>query len=361
LVIELKTTDLNDLGEMILSESFREFVEGTNPESIRIWNDWISVHPEKKEALETAVEVLRTLMNTRKSSIISDKNKSLSDLMKFIDEEKPESEKTISFFNSIWFKIAAVSLLLIGISLFWNILRHQNNPVGELAYNEIIVPLGEKAQIILSDGSHVWINSASKLRYPVMFGETSRDVTLEGEAFFDVVKKHGKTFVVNTRDVKVNVLGTAFNVKCYPGDEKTQTIVVRGEVKVENIHGDQKSIIIKPNEMATIQNRIISDQTTSHLNSITVRKVDPESLVSWKDQLLVFNGESFEDLAIKMGRWFNVRIKIDNVELKTERYSGKFVHNETVYQVLEAIKITTPIVYKVEKDTIIISKIQRKK
>jgi ferric-dicitrate binding protein FerR (iron transport regulator) len=113
--------------------------------------------------------------------------------------------------------------------------------------------------------------------------------------------------------------------------------------------------------MATLQNRITPDQATSHLNPITVRKVDPESLVSWKDQLLVFNGESFEDLAIKMERWFNVRIKIDDMELKTERYSGKFVHNETVYQVLEAIKVTTPIVYRIEKDTIIISKIQRKK
>jgi transmembrane sensor len=357
----LKTTDFNDLGELILSESFREFVEGTNLESTRIWNEWITVHPERKEALDTAVNVLKTLMNTRKSEIIVDKNESLSKLMKYIDEEKPKSARTISLLNSIWFKIAAVSLLVIGLSSLWNVFRSHEIKVRELAYNEIIVPLGEKAQIILSDGSHVWINSASKLRYPVMFGETSRDVTLEGEAFFDVVKKHGQTFVVNTRDVKVNVLGTAFNVKCYPGDEKTQTIVVRGEVKVEDIYGDQKAVIIKPNEMATLQNRIVPDQATSHLNPITVRKVDPESLVSWKDQLLVFNGESFEDLAIKMERWFNVRIKIDDMELNTERYSGKFVHNETVYQVLEAIKITTPIVYKVEKDTIIISKIQRKK
>jgi transmembrane sensor len=357
----LKTTDFNDLGELILSESFREFVEGTNPESIRIWNEWIAVHPERKEELNTAVDILKTLINAKKSKIIVDKNKSLSQLMKDIDEEKSKSVRTISFFNSIWFKIAAVSLLVVGLSSLWNVFRSHNIQVRELAYNEIIVPLGEKAQIILSDGSHVWINSASKLRYPVIFGETSRDVTLEGEAFFDVVKKHGKTFVVNTRDVKVNVLGTAFNVKCYPGDEKTQTIVVRGEVKVEDIHGDKKAIIIKPNEMATLQNKVEPDQTTSRINSITVKKVDPESLVSWKDQLLVFNGESFEDLAIKMERWFNVRIKIDNVDLKAERYSGKFVHNETVYQVLEAIKITTPIVYKVEKDTIIISKIQRRK
>lgn len=300
-------------------------------------------------------------MSARKSEVMTDKNKSLLELFERINEEKPKSAITIPFLNSIWFRIAAVSLLVIGLSSLWNVFRHHNIQIRELAYNEIIVPLGEKAQIILSDGSHVWINSDSKLRYPVMFGEASRDVTLEGEAFFDVVKKHGKTFVVNTRDVKVNVLGTAFNVKCYPGDEKTQTIVVRGEVKVEDIHGEKKAIIIKPNEMATLQKRITPDQTTSHLNSITVRKVDPESMVSWKDQLLVFNGEPFEDLAIKMERWFNVRIKIDDMELKTERYSGKFVHNETVYQVLEAIKITTPIVYKVEKDTIIISKTQRKK
>jgi transmembrane sensor len=356
----LKTTDFNDLGELILSESFREFVEGTNPESTRIWNEWIAVHPEKKDALDNAVNVLKTLMNSRKSEIIVDKNESLTKLMKLIDEENLKSPGTISLLNSVWFKIAAIGLLVIGLSTLWNVFRSHEIKVRELAYNEIIVPLGEKAQIILSDGSHVWINSASKLRYPVMFGETSRDVTLEGEAFFDVVKKHGQTFVVNTRDVKVNVLGTAFNVKCYPGDEKTQTIVVRGEVKVEDIHGDQLPIIIKPNEMATLQKKLTPDLSTSHLNSITVKKVDPESLVSWKDQMLVFSGESFEDLAIKMERWFNVRIKIDDNELKTERYSGKFVHNETVYQVLEAIKITTPIVYKIEKDTIIISKIQRK-
>jgi len=280
--------------------------------------------------------------------------------MKLINKKQPKSVKTYRSFNSIWFKIAAVCLLVIGLSAFWNVLRVHNAKNQDLAYNEIIVPLGEKAQIILSDGSHVWINSASKFRYPAKFGEISRDVSLEGEAFFDVAKRHGKTFVVNTRDVKVNVLGTAFNVKCYPGDKKTQTIVLRGEIKVEDIHGNHKAIIVKPNEMATLLEKSLTGQKTSQISSITVKKVNPESMVSWKDQLLVFDGESFEDLIIKMQRWFNVNIKINNDELKSERYNGKFVHNETVYQVLEAIKITTPISYNVEKDTIIISKIQKK-
>jgi ferric-dicitrate binding protein FerR (iron transport regulator) len=206
----------------------------------------------------------------------------------------------------------------------------------------------------------VWINSDSKLKYPVQFGDVSREVSLEGEAFFDVEKKHGKSFVVNTHDVKVNVLGTAFNVRCYPGDNKTQTTVVRGAVQVEEIHGDKKVMILKPNEMATLTDKVPDATKASQIQTFTVNKVDPVNLVSWKDQLLVFAGETFEDLAIKMERWYNVKIRIDNEELKSERFSGKFVHNETVYQVLEAIKITTPITFRVEKDTIIISQIKRK-
>jgi transmembrane sensor len=352
----LKTTDFDNPGELILNESFREFVEGKKPESRDIWNKWIDVHPDRKEEFETAVNVLKTLLNARKSLVTTDKKESLLELMKLINEEHPKSAINNINFNSIWFKIAAISLLVVGLSSLWNALRVQSVKKQDLAYNEIIVPLGEKAQIILSDGSHVWINSASKLRYPVKFGEISRDVTLEGEAFFDVAKEHGKTFVVNTRDVKVNVMGTAFNVKCYPGDNKTQTTVVRGVVKVEDIHDNQKSMIVKPNEMATLREKAQPGKAASQIPSITINKVNPENLVSWKDQMLDFSGESFEDLAIKMERWFNVNIKIDNDELKSERYTGKFVHNETVYQVLEAIKITTPITYKVEKDTIIISR-----
>lgn len=356
----MERADFDTLGDLILNESFREFVEDTNPESTKIWNEWIADHPDKKKEIENAANVLKALLNRQKANVPTDKKVALANLLKLIDEEKPETTRTIMNFNSIWVKIAAVSLLIVGLSSLLNVFRTKSIDTRDLAFNEIIVPLGEKAQIVLSDGSHVWINSDSKLRYPVQFGDSSREVTLEGEAFFDVVKKNGKTFVVNTHDVKVNVLGTAFNVRCYPGDKNTQTTVVRGAVKVEDVHGNKQSMIIKPNEMATLTEKAPDAKQVSQLPSFTVNKVDPNNLVSWKDQLLVFAGESFEDLTIKMERWYNVKIKIDNEELKSERYRGRFVHNETVYQVLEAIKITTPITFRVEKDTIIISKIRTK-
>jgi transmembrane sensor len=352
----LDKIDSDKLEELILSESFREFAEGTNRESAEFWNNWISVHPEQKEEVENAVRTLKVLKNKTKSKVTADKYKSLANLLDTINDKSPRQLKTGTFYNSIWLKIAAVSLLVIGLASIWNTIRNPRTNAQEVAYNEIIVPLGEKAQIILSDGSHVWINSDSKLKYPVKFGATSRDIALEGEAFFDVARQNGKTFTVKTRDVKVNVLGTAFNVKCYPGDDKTQTTVVRGEVKVEDIRGSLKSAILKPNEMATLHETRLSDAGASESASIKVDKVDPVNLVSWKDQLLVFAGESFGDLAIKMERWFNVKIRINDEKLKSERYNGKFVHNETIYQVLEAIKITTPITYKVENDTIYITR-----
>jgi transmembrane sensor len=351
----LKRADFDTLGDLILNESFREFVEDKNPESVKIWNERIADNPDKKEVIENAVILLKTLLNKRKAQVPTDKNETLAKLMKIIDDEKQQTEQSAKYFRSTWLRIAAVGLLFIGLSSIVYVFQSRNINNKSLAYNEIIVPLGEKAQVVLSDGSHVWINSASKLKYPVQFGDASREVTLEGEAFFDVEKKHGKTFVVNTNDVKVNVLGTAFNVKCYPGDKKTQTIVVRGAVEVEELNGGKKVMILKPNEMATLAVKEPHDNKKSPLPSFVVKKVDANNLVSWKDQLLVFAGESFEDLAIKMERWYNVKIKIENEELKSERFSGKFVHNETVYQVLEAIKITTPITFRVEKDTIIIS------
>lgn len=351
----MRRDDFDDFGELILDESFIEYVKGTNPESTEIWEEWLSAHPERKEEFGKAVDVVKTLLKARKANVPVDKNRSLLKLMNLIDREQSGSASGRRSYNSIWFKIAAIGLLIIGFAALFNVFHNRSSKNADIVFNEIIVPLGEKAQIVLYDGTHVWINSASKLRYPVRFGDVSRDVSLEGEAFFDVAKNHGKTFVVNTRDVKINVLGTAFNVKCYPGDLKTQTIVVRGAVQVENMNGNHESTIIKPDEMATVMKKEEPGQSSSQISPIKIDKVDPSNLVSWKDQVLVFAGESLEDLVIKMERWFNVRIRIEEEELKSERYNGKFVHNETVYQVLEAIKITTPINYRIEKDTIIIS------
>ncbi|HEY4786868.1 MAG TPA: FecR domain-containing protein, partial [Bacteroidales bacterium] len=179
-----------------------------------------------------------------------------------------------------------------------------------------------------------------------------------------------KPFVVNTNDVKIRVLGTAFNVKGYASDRTVETTVVRGLVRVESVKDHSSAIFVNPNEKAVylkkgsqleIQGntvaKIIEKNTEKPVQQpILVVKTNPEPVTCWKDQLLVFSDETFEDMVVKMERWYNIKINLKDSTLRMERFNGKFVHNETVYQVLEAIKLTTPISYKLVNNEINITR-----
>jgi len=352
---ELRNKSVEDL---ILDETFREFVEATNKKSVDFWNNWIQDHPEKADDFRKAKTVLIALLSSRKAEIKVDKEESLKRLMKGINKLPREGGSMINF-SSFWMRAASVIILAIAFAWIWQLISvYRNSPDQKIVYNEIIVPVGEKAQAILSDGTHVWINSGSTFRYPVTFGQNARDVSLKGEAYFDVKKRGQSKFTVNTHDVRVVVLGTSFNVKAYPEDRKTQTTVVRGLVRVESLVKGIEPVLIKPNQMAILNSSGPSEANNMKaIRSIKIEnKVNTVVITSWKDQMLVFVDESFGDISIKMERWFNMKIRIEDTLLKEERYTGKFVHNETVYEVLEAIKLTTPIEYTVKNEEIVIKR-----
>ncbi len=322
--------------DLLLEESFREYAEETNKESVDFWNKWILENPDKADDVRKAKTILITLSGNRKTEIDVDKNDSLKRLMKEINKIPEEGGSGINF-SSPWMRAASVIILAIAFTWIWQTISvNRKSPAQKILYNEIIVPVGEKAQAILSDGTHVWINSGSRFRYPVAFGQNSRDVTLKGEAYFDVKKRGKSTFTVTTHDVHIVVLGTAFNVKAYPEDLKTQTTVVRGLVRVESREKGIDPVLIKPNQMAVLKSSRPSEN--GNLKPIKIlnieNKVNTVVITSWKDQMLVFADETFEDIGIKMERWFNMKIRIEDDLLKHERYTGKFVHNETVYEVL---------------------------
>jgi transmembrane sensor len=354
----MEKKEIKKFEDFILDESFREYVAHSDEKSVAFWTEWINDHEYNQEDFQKATDVLNTLLNTKKIMVPTDRNEELSLLLEKIHGQK-EILPFQHFITTFWARAAAVIILSMGLAWLWNTVYINKHLNDKLVYNEIIVPVGEKSQIILSDGTHVWINSGSSFKYPADFTNNDRDVILEGEAYFDVTKKPGKNFIVNTRDVRIQVLGTAFNVKSYPEDKKTQTTVIRGLVRVESKISKEEPILIYPDQMATIHDepRISTpDITTSSNNLIITDDVNTAAITSWKDQLLVFADETFEDIAIKMERWYNVKISILDNELKQERYNGKFVHNETIYEVLEAIKITTPINYSVTEEGITITR-----
>jgi transmembrane sensor len=246
----------------------------------------------------------------------------------------------------------------------------------KIAKSEVSTKNGSRTKIQLPDGSTVWLNSSSKLVYDnEHFGTGIREVSLTGEAYFDVVKNPAKPFVIHTAKMDIKVLGTAFNVKCYPGEKTTETSLIRGSVEV-TLKDRQEKIMMKPNEKLIINNDEVKQAVAPVKPIITSQKAEPlkerpiielrnhltlypadNSIVetAWKENRLVFSSETLEEIALKMERWYGVTIIIASEKLKKELLTGAF-EVETIYQALGALQLTTPFTYKMDKNVITISK-----
>jgi len=266
------------------------------------------------------------------------------DYHKVLDQLKSQSQYTATY-RFIWYKIAAAIVLLI-MSTFavLYIVNKQQTEFDdfELAYN----PRGEKSHHVLSDGTHVWLNSASSLHFPQIFENQERAVYLEGEAFFQVAENQKVPFVIHTDKMKVQVLGTSFNVSAYPDDEQVSTTLVDGSVSIalpEALVSGQKDLFLSPNQRLSFSKKS---------NQVKLEKVNTDLYTSWKEGRLVFSDENFETVAKKLERWFNINIDLIN-GIKDERFTGKF-SNESLEQVLEIVNASTPIDFTISGDKIII-------
>jgi ferric-dicitrate binding protein FerR (iron transport regulator) len=217
----------------------------------------------------------------------------------------------------------------------------------------------------LPDGTTVWLNAGSKLSYVGDFAGATREVRLEGEAFFDVVKQPGRPFIVHTTGIDIKVLGTAFNVKSYPEDKTVETTLYRGSVKVfRPEESEQKAILLKPNEKliwsreAAIRPEKLSEQlppapVKTLSPSFTIAKIDSTKQESerfetaWVYSRLEFRGDSFEELAKKLERWYNVAIVFNDEQVKQLNFNGSF-ERETVVQAFEALKSAVPFNYTIK-------------
>ncbi|HYW96018.1 MAG TPA: FecR family protein [Bacteroidales bacterium] len=356
--------------DFILNDSFREFVAGDNKQAVDYWMKWIEQHPESVDEFNEAIETVTILLKARVIKNKDEKEKSLNILLHTIDSiEKPRHNPMYRISQAGWMKIAAVLLTGLFITVFLSVRNlHKAIAPGQAVFS-VIVPEGEKSQIILSDSTKIWINSGSKLTYPATFGKATREVYLEGEAFFDVTHNDKLPFVVTTNEILIKVLGTSFNVKSYADEGTVETTVVRGKVRIDS-RTHEKTVFLSPNEKAIFHKEKREMEVTSPTAKIpmktkeidlknlpmpvTIRKVNPEPITSWKDQHLIFSDETLEDMIVRMERWYDVKIVLKDNNLKTQRYTGKFVHNETIYQVLEAIEMTTPIDYEAGEGQIFI-------
>lgn len=196
-----------------------------------------------------------------------------------------------------------------------------------LQYNWMITPKGRTHRVELSDGSVVYMNAASSLHYPIVFGSEERRVELEGEAYFEVAKDAKRPFIVVAPDVTTQVLGTSFNINTYADEPSARVTLLEGSVKVDN---SSKSVTLKPGQQASVAHRAAA--------GIPVLAADVEQVMAWKNGLFKFQGTPMEAMMRQIARWYDVEVVIEG-DIKNDPVSGTMNRNWNASEALEAIRL----------------------
>lgn len=210
---------------------------------------------------------------------------------------------------------------------------------GPVAYNTISTPRGGQYQLILPDGSKIWLNAASSLKFPTAFTGGQRDVELTGEAYFEVAKNPSKPFMVNVNELNVKVLGTHFNINAYADEDNIKTTLLEGLVQLTS--GNSHNLL-KPDEQGIVKG-----------DNIRIVEVDAERAVAWKNGFFDFNRASIRDIMKQLSRWYNIEV-VYNGKVSDDEFMGRIERNVKLSQVLHVLELSH-VHFKVEDKKITVS------
>jgi transmembrane sensor len=375
--------DLKDIDIVLLSKYLNN--ETDEEETLQV-TEWVNASTNHKaifEKLKKAWDITIQGAGMQEWDVQKSKEQFLLKLIQF---ESTTANNSRNPFNLNWRNIktiigyAAVILVLIGLPsyfIYQHFIRETNDSLTDKSFTFIMAPKGSKSEMVLADGSKVWLNAGSSIKYGANFNKKNREVILDGEAYFDIAKNKNKPFLVHTGKITLRVLGTAFNVKSYKDENTVETTLIRGAVNVEKNEkdGSTSNYSLKPNQKA-IYNKTKDEikfydladkesaKTSKEKTSVANKNLDLEdktepvsSLVeqdiSWKDGYFLVFDETLEDIMTKIERRFDLKIEFKNEEIKKLRYSGK-IKETTPEQILEALKITSPIGYEMSGKQVVI-------
>ena len=222
------------------------------------------------------------------------------------------------------------------------VVKDQDNK-KEIVYNTIIVPRAGEYNLLLADGTRVWLNSESELRYPVEFSGDRREVYLKGEGYFEVARDAEKPFCVQADDVEIQVLGTIFDVNAYQDRESVITTLVSGKVAVHSRKGGN-FVEIKPGEQAEVQDRVV-----------TVKQVDVRKSIAWIEGKFYFDEMPLENIMKQLARWYNIEVFFVAQELKSYEFTGLIRKDFSAERVFEIIEKTTQVKFHVKGRSVIVN------
>jgi len=252
--------------------------------------------------------------------------------------------------SQIW-KYAAAAILIIGVSSVLVFTNPGNLSSG--TFTEIAVSKGSKSQMTLPDGSQVWLNADSKLKYDQSFNAVDRDIELTGEAYFQVAKNPSKPFRVRACGLEVEAKGTAFNVKAYPEESVVEATLIEGIVDVGLVGRNEERLRLKPSEQVYYYKSDGSAQSNGRF--LVSKGIATGPVTSWMKGQLEINGETLKSIAVKLSRQYDVKIEFDDPSIESLRFTGVF-NNETIGQIMEVLKISSPVDYQIQDREIRLSR-----
>lgn len=330
---------------------------------------------QQDELLQQQYDLLSRIWKEKQENIeYENKDAAQSTISRIINRAEFEgrhiglsSGKRLLSKRKVWLAAASV-IAIVSAGLFWI----SNQSYSEKKQEALEARKGSRSNSsLLPDGTTVWLNAGSKIYYDGDFTGPTREVRLEGEAFFDVVKHIDRPFIVHTSGIDIKVLGTAFNVKSYPEDKTVETTLYRGLVQVfRHEETEKKAIQLKPNQKLILPKQAANETIKLSEDKVLSAKETPASFIidhidstkkenerfetAWLYSRLEFRGDGFEELARKLERWYNVTIVFTDEKVKQLSFNGTF-ETETLDQAFKYLKEVNSFNYKISNHEIYIS------
>jgi transmembrane sensor len=258
--------------------------------------------------------------------------------------DRMHAQPSRRFFTGNVLRYAAVVVIGLAVSFFVGSRFGGSGNAGLMTVVE--APPGARTSVTLPDSSRVWLNANSRIAFNASYGADNRNIVMEGEAFFDVVKDD-IPFRIETPLYNIAVLGTAFNVKAYADDLESSTTLVRGSLKVTR---GSEEVTLKPNERIVVQKSAL--QPAAHALTLETN-IDANLAMAWKDGWLSVQSESLAELARKIERLYDVKISFQDKELESYRYSGR-IRQFSLEQVLKALSLTSPVEFTIQEKSVVL-------
>jgi len=345
----------------LFGKLFRNDVTDVERQNLNNWRDQSELNRNIYDEISEDENIRQIILSARWENSSQEWEKLLARI------ELPKARLTLSY-NTLYLVASAAAVILLFLGVSATLLYERfNKSIQQSGFTYIFSPRGQRTHVILPDQTKVWLNSESSLRYAVAYNQSSREVYLEGEAYFEVEKNPKKPFYVQTTALKVKVYGTKFNLKAFPSEKNIEATLIEGKLSImpldrpkttnqeifllpkekliyekhtDNISATKKSIspiaAIKKDATEPLPEKITGEE-----NIFLEKNINTKNEMLWKEGKLIFTNETFADLSIKLERWYDVKIHFENEKIKEFRFTGVF-DKETVDQAMEALKLSSP-------------------